>query len=160
MTFNTSIMTILEDSNPVPDPEALVGSSAAAELAMRRPESIIDWHHEGEGYAGDGYRIQLLEPGTWQVTSRRKDLGGHRSLKLAFAVAERHRRAALRRRSLVIWGALTLMLLTATAVAASYSEEWGSTVGFVALLAFLSVLSGFVSRIVGRPGDRLRDNYQ
>ena len=152
-----SVMTLLQQSNPVPDPAELADSDEARELAMRRPGSVLDWHIHDDEYVGDGYRIRLLEPEKWEVTHRETVLETPRSLKRAFAKVERHRRDTLRRRDLWVWGSLFVAALV-TGISVSQLAPAASiavlpVVFFVGISALIRVAAA-LSRSVTDPYQR------
>ena len=108
-----NIMSIVGEANPLPDPQTLVGSNEADELALRRPESIIQWHAAENGYTGNGYHIRLAEPFGWDVTLDGNPYAEHQSLKAAFSDVERHYRRSLELRNLKIWGVVLAVTVLA-----------------------------------------------
>lgn len=144
-------MTLLRDSNPVPDPTTLIGSVAAQELASRRPESVVDWRQHDDGYVGDGYRIRLRSAARWEITLRNRHLHTVPSLRSAFSIVEHHRREALRRGHLIWMTAWFVVGTTAGFVLSSRANDTQSLllvpsaiacffVGLAALVRFLAVL--------------------
>ncbi len=153
------MMTLLQESNPVPDPVELIDSPEGQALATRRPNSIIDWYDvEGE-YAGDGYRIRNVEPRDWEVLHRGKVLRHTTKQSSAFSVVEHHRREALWRRDLRVRASVALLAIVAFFVLAAFAEVPGIWfaglivvgIGFVATVRFLSVLNRHVDDPYRRP---------
>lgn len=155
MSNDSNLLRVLRRTNPVPEPEALVDSAAAEELALKKPGSVVNWRVRGDEYLGDGYRIRLLEPRRWQITYRDAVLAYHHSLKTAFATVERHRRRAMRRNDLLRLAAVFVLVVLGSAAAFEFFEPrslWGALalagVFYVAvstLIRFLAILSGDVN---------------
>jgi hypothetical protein len=87
--------------NPVPDAAEMADPDAAAQLAMGRPGSVLDWRISGEEYLAGDYRIRLIEPRKWEITHRGATIAYHPSRASAFVIVEDHCRDAIRRRDLI-----------------------------------------------------------
>lgn len=153
------IMTVLVQSNPVPDPVELVDSPEGRALAMRRPESIIDWQASNGEFEGAGYRIRHLTSKDWEVAHRGKVLKHTTRQSSAFSVVEHHRRESLWRRDLMMRAAVAFLAIIAFFVLAAFSNIPGVWflgiivigIGFAGTVRFFSILNRHVDDPYRRP---------
>ncbi len=158
MSRTNQLLDRLGRANPVPDPADLADSDVAAELAMRRAGSVLNWDISDGEYQADGYRIRLVEPGNWEITFRAAVIAFNGSRKAAFRIAEDHRRQAIRRRDLIRL-ALTFVLTIAGWIGAGLiaRELWVLALPVVLFVSFATLIRFFavLSRNVMDPYRRL-----
>lgn len=143
MNTDEGLLEALGRANPVLDPEDLVDSYAASELAMRKHDSVLDWRAEGNDYIADGYRIRLRQQGGWEMSLRGAVIGSDESLKDAFGLVEHHRRRALRRRDLRRYALTFVLAVMAGGVIVGVVDEVGELFlwGAFVLLVFIALRS-------------------
>ncbi len=146
------MMTLLQESNPIPDPTELIDSPEGQALALRRPNSVVDWYARDGDFEGDGYRIRFVSSKNWEVSHRGELIGNSSRKSAAFSVVEHHRREALWRRDMWVRASIAVLAFIALVVLAAFSEVPGLWflgiiiigIGFSATVRFLSVLNRHV----------------
>lgn len=157
---NDQLLETLGRTNPVLDPDDLIGSDAADELATRKPDSLLDWSIRGDGYVADHYRIRFLGESDWKITYKGTNLGSAEKLKWAFSVVEHHHREAIRRRDLIRYGlTFVLAILAGGAIIAVVDEVQQLWLWPAYVLLFATALGGAVRFYVTLTGN-LDDPYR